>query len=153
VSLLVPLAEVLIDPVPQVLQRVKVRNPHPLFLKRAEPLFDLIHPRTVHGRQVKDKSRMILEPGLHGPAVVGRTVVQNHVNRGHRGRDRLVQVVQKGDEFLVAFALEGLPDDLAGAGIEGDNRFKAPARRYCGSRRLGIFSGPAARVGGFRGRG
>src|SRR5215212_4409116 len=49
-------------------------------LKNREPLLDLIHPRTVNGREVKAESRMLGEPCLNLLTLVHDQVVADNMN-------------------------------------------------------------------------
>ena len=63
-------------------------------------------------------ARAFREPGAHFGVLMGGVIVDDQVQiefRGHAG----IEVVQEGEELLMAMARFALGDDLAGAGLEG----------------------------------
>jgi hypothetical protein len=69
---LIPFTDELLQLGAQVILRGKIDDAQPLALPDTEPLFDLIHPRTMQPGEMHHKARMIGEPSggflpvLHG---------------------------------------------------------------------------------------
>jgi Bacterial regulatory protein, Fis family len=117
--LLIPFTDKLLKLRAQVILRGKVHNAQSLALQDAEPLFHLIHPRTVHGREVHHKPRVRGEPSGDFFSVMRTHIVTHEMNRPDVGGNLPIQMFQKGAEFLLAFAGKTLPVDLARTGIKG----------------------------------
>ena len=72
VSDLIPFCDELVEPGLQVIEIVEVYNPQSLATQDGEPLFDLIHPGTVHRWERKLESRVLHQPFLRQLSVVSR---------------------------------------------------------------------------------
>ena len=57
--LVIPFVDELSDLRIEVVFGFKIDDSQALPLEDREPLFDLIHPRTLHGRDVHNKARMV----------------------------------------------------------------------------------------------
>ena len=57
--MVIPFVNELSDLRIEVVFGCKIDDSQALPLEDAEPLFDLIHPRTMHGCEVHDKARMV----------------------------------------------------------------------------------------------
>jgi hypothetical protein len=82
-------------------------------------LFDVIHPRTMHWREVHHKSRMPGQPSGDIFAMMRTDMVTDQMNRPDVRGNLLVQVFQEGEAFLLPFAFITLSIDPSGTGIEG----------------------------------
>jgi len=58
------------QPLRQMLLVRKIGDPQPLALQDRAPLLDLVHPGTMHGREMKEKAWGLSQPGLHLFALV-----------------------------------------------------------------------------------
>ena len=57
--MVIPVVDELSDFGIEVVFGCKIDDSQALPLEDREPLFDLIHPRTMHGREVHNKARMV----------------------------------------------------------------------------------------------
>ena len=58
-SILIPFRNELVNLGSYVVFGFEIDDSEPFALQDAEPLFDLIHPRTMHGGKVEDKAGML----------------------------------------------------------------------------------------------
>jgi len=116
---LVPLGDELMDGALEGGEVGEVGRAEPLASEDPKPLLHGVHPGTVDRREVGDEARMGGEPLLDELAVMDRDVVGQQVDRGHGGRDGLVEALQEGEVLDLAFAAGGHAVDLAGPGVEG----------------------------------
>ena len=117
-SYLVPLVDVEIDFVSQVFDGCKVWDFESFALEDAEPLLNLVHPRTVNGSEMKSEARMLAQPFHALFAFVDAQVVTHNMNHGDVIGDLAVEVLQEGDELLLPFPSKTSPVHSACAGIK-----------------------------------
>jgi predicted nucleic acid-binding protein len=127
----------------QLIFRCKVGDFQPFTLQNAEPLFDLIHPRAMHGREVQDQARMLGEPLADLLPMMCADMVAHEMHHRAVLINLAVQLVQKSHAFLLTFAIRTRPIDLAGAGIKGRKEMARPGRACTRAR----IDGEGARVG------
>jgi hypothetical protein len=151
--LLIPFTNKLLKLYAQMVCRDEIDDTQSLALQDTEPWFNLIHPRTMHRREMADKARMLGEPSGDLFSMMRTDVITHAMNRPNVLGNLLVHMFEKGEEFLLPFAFITLAIDAAGPGIEGRKEVEAPARLYSCSYWLGRFCGWAGRVGASRGRG
>ena len=72
----------------------KIGNLEPLSLQNREPLFDLVHPRTMDRWKAKQKARVFRQPGLHVLPFVHAHIVEHNMHRGDRRHNLTVQMLQ-----------------------------------------------------------
>ena len=90
----------------------QIGNAQTLTLQDTKPLFDLIHPRTMHGREMYHKPGVLHDPFGDFFAMMGADIITYEMNRLDGFRNLPVQVVQKGHAFRLPFAILTLPIDL-----------------------------------------
>lgn len=61
-SILVPFRDKGHQALSQMIQVGEIADTQPLALHKAEPLFDLVHPRAMHRQKPTDKAGVSLEP-------------------------------------------------------------------------------------------
>src|SRR5512145_257647 len=96
----------------------EVGSGEPLPLQDGEPLFDLVHPGAVHGREVHLEARMLLEPGANLLAVMNADVVADDVDELDLRRRFLVDLLQEFDELDLSLSPTTDSEDLSGPGVE-----------------------------------
>ena len=116
---LIPFLDELFDLRTQVIFGVKIHDAQALALKDAEPLFDLIHPRTMYWCEVYNKARMVGEPCSDFFTMVRTDIVAYEVNRVDVLVNLCIECFQKGDAFPLPLPLITVPIDLARAGVTG----------------------------------
>src|SRR5436190_10228399 len=126
-GMLIPLSDKGVQPLGQMDEVGKVGDAQPLALQDAEPLFHLIHPRTVDRREVAHKARMGGQPGAHQRARVHAQVIQQQMDRRDGRGNLLVELLQKGDELDLPFAQGGRRIDVAAARVEGGEEIEGTA--------------------------
>src|SRR5207245_3473055 len=128
-GLLVPLLNVAVQRAVQSQGAVEVRETKGLAGKDGEPLFDLVHPRAMHGRKVQDEAGMGLKPRLDGLALVHAQVVEDEMDEGNGLGEAGVEKVEEGDKLLRALA-GGVPaDDFACSCVEGGEHLEHAVAR------------------------
>src|SRR5438128_2615795 len=106
------------QPLRQVLLVRKIGDPQPLALQDREPLLDLVHPGTMHGREMKEKAWMLSQPGLHLFALVHPHIIKHHVHRRDTRGNLPIDMFQKDNEFHLTFAFGRGGIDLPGACVK-----------------------------------
>lgn len=149
-SSVIPLVNEKTDLVAQILDGLKVGDRETFTLQNAEPLLDLIHPGAVDGCEMKSEAGMAVQPSHDFFSFVDAQVVANDEDPGDVIRDSLVEIVQEGDTFCLAFASETTPIHSACPGIKSGKEieraladvFVLQERWFPGfSRFSGVFSG------------
>ena len=125
-SILIPFLNELANLGSQVVFGFDIDDSEPFALQDAEPLFDLIHPRTMHGGKVEDQSGMFGEPLADLLSMMCADIVTHEMNVGDMRLNLPVQLFQKGDACLLPFAVIALPIDLARAGVKGGKEIQGP---------------------------
>lgn len=97
--MLIPLADELFEFSAQVGFGGEIGDAKSLSLQNAEPLFHLIHPRTVDGRKMETKARMLFQPSLDLLARVHPEIVTHNMNMLNGGSHLFFHVREKSDEF------------------------------------------------------
>ena len=107
--------------------RFKIDDSEAFPLEDREPLFDLIHPRTMSGRKVHPKARMVDEPFLDFLPVMRTDIVTHEMD----GADGLVNLRlphrQHGDEFPLPLAFITVPIDVTRTGVKGGKQSERPS--------------------------
>jgi hypothetical protein len=127
----------------QMLLGGDIGNLPPLPLPDREPLLDLIHPGTMHGRKVAQNARMFRQPGLDLCALVPLDIVEHHLNQRDVRSPLALHIRQKRDEFHLPFPLGRRGIDLPGAGVKAGKQIQGA---FAGILVLNTY-GPA-RLGG-----
>jgi hypothetical protein len=122
--LLIPFMNELFKLQTKLVFRFKIDNAQSFTLENAEPLFHLIHPGAMHGCEVKDKARMLGHPLEHLAAMMCTDIVTSEMNRLDGLLNLPVQLFQKGDAFLLSFAVITRPIDLTRPSIKGGNQIQ-----------------------------
>src|SRR3982751_1929643 len=91
----------------------------PLASEDPEPLLDRVHPGAVDRGEVGDEARVGGQPVLDELAVVHGDVVGEQVDRGDRGRDGAIELLQQGEVLDLALAAGGGAADPPRAGGGG----------------------------------
>jgi hypothetical protein len=104
-----------------------IRPAQTLALQDAEPLFDVMPPRTRHGCAVHHQPRRLGEPSGDVLAMRRTDRLAHQMNRP-AGRGNLpVSRVEEGDACLLAWACITVPLHLAGTGVTGRDAIERPA--------------------------
>src|SRR5205809_7033493 len=106
------------QPLRQVLLVRKIGDPQPLALQDREPLLDLVHPGTMHGREMKEKAWVLSQPGLQLFALVHPHIIKHHVHRRDTRGNLPIDMFQKHNEFHLTFAFGRGGIDLPGACVK-----------------------------------
>jgi hypothetical protein len=113
----------------QVIFSCKVDDSQAFPLDNADPLFDVIHPRTMHGCEMHDNTRMVGYPFADFFPMMGTDMVAHQMN----GMDALVTLgiprFQKGDAFPLTLPFITVPIDLASTGVQGGKEMEGPCAR------------------------
>ena len=99
----------------------KIDDSQALPLKDRAPLFDRIHPRTMHGRAVHHNARMVGEPWLNFLPMMRPDVVAPAMDGTDARINLQIQRFQKGQAFPLPLPVIPGPIDLARPGVEGRN--------------------------------
>jgi hypothetical protein len=116
---LIPLGDELMDSALKGGEIGEVGGPQALAAQDAEPLFDRIPPGPVDGREVGDEARVGGQPGLDLLAVMDRNIVGEQMDRGQRGREGAVEMLQEAELLHLALAARGPAIVLPRARVEG----------------------------------
>src|SRR4030095_10688555 len=104
---------------PQVVFRGEIGEAQAVALEKTAPVFDLIHPRTMHGCEVPHKPRMRGEPAGDVLAMMRTDMVSDQMNPPAGLSHLLIQVFQEGDAFRLPLVFITLAIDLARTGMKG----------------------------------
>jgi hypothetical protein len=110
----------------QVLLVRKISDPQPLALQNREPLLDLVHPGTMHGREMKDKAWVFGQPGLHLFALVHPYIIKHYVNSRDAQGNLPIEMFQKDNEFHLPFAFGSGGIHRPGTGIKTGKQVQRP---------------------------
>src|SRR5712691_4760135 len=116
--MLIPFGDKGHQPLYQMWLVSKIGNPQPFALQDRKPLLDLVHPRTMYGRKMKHKAWMFDQPSLDLLALMHLYVIKHHLNRQDGLGNSPIQMLQKGNEFHLPFALGSRGIDLPRPGIK-----------------------------------
>ena len=125
-SVLIPCRHERLQALRQMRQIGEVGEAQPLALQNGEPLFYLVHPRTVDGREVAAEARMGGQPGPHQGAGVHAHVVHHQMDRRDGRGDLLIELLQEGDELALAAARRGGRIDMTAACVKGGEEIERP---------------------------
>ena len=139
--MLVPFLNELFEFGAQVRLRGEVGNAESFSLQDAKPLFHLVHPRAVDGREMKMKSGMVFQPSLYLFARVHPQIVTDNMDDINGGTYLFLHACQEGNEFRLALAFGTLSVDDAGAGIEGGKELQCPRAGVFVFHKRGLISG------------
>ena len=115
----VPLGDELVDGVLEGGQVSEVGRAESFASEDPKPLLHGVHPGAVDRREVGDEARVSGEPLAHQLAVMDRHVVGEEMDRGDRGWDGVIEVLQEGEILQLALAADGQTVDAPGTGVEG----------------------------------
>ena len=139
--MLVPLTDELFEFGAQVRLRGEVGNAESFSLQNTEPLFHLVHPRTVDGREMEMKTRMLFEPGLDLLARVHRQIVTDDMNKLDGRPHLFFHVREEGDELGLALAFGALPVDDTRTGVECGKQLQCARAGVFMLHKCGVISG------------
>jgi hypothetical protein len=131
VRVLIPFTNALCKLLAQVIFGGKINHTQPLALSDTAPLFHLMHPRTVHWREVHHKTRMIGEPSGDFCTMMCTNVVTHEMNGLDVLGDLPIHMFQQGHEFLQPLACITLPIDLTGTSIAGGKEVESASACVC----------------------
>lgn len=123
----VPFGDEGLDPVFEFVKIRKIRSGESFSLEDREPLLDLIHPRTVNGREMKAESWMLSEPSLNLLALVQDQVVADDVNERDRARRVAIEGLEKFDEVFLTFSSPTDSGDRTAPSIKSSEQLKGAA--------------------------
>jgi len=113
-----------------LLKRGKVckiwRRESPL-LKYAEPLFDLIHPRTMNRREVHLEAEMFLEPRAHKFSMMHANVVANEMDVLDGCGRAPLDLFEQFDELDLSLSGTTQADGFAGSRVERGDQVQCTA--------------------------
>ena len=96
-SLGIPCENICHQPFSQGIQAGEVADPESLTLQHAEPLFDLAHPRTMHGQEGTHEAGMGSQPSLN---LVHRQGIEHQKEVVDGNRNRPLQLRKEGEMSL-----------------------------------------------------
>jgi hypothetical protein len=100
----------------------EVKDAQSFPLQNAEPLLNLIHPRTVDRHKEAHKARVRLEPCLDLLAFMHTQVIKDQKDTTNGGRNLVVQLSQQGDELFLPLPQFRSSRDLASPRIKGSKQ-------------------------------
>jgi len=139
--MLVPLTDEVFEFGAQVRLRGEVGNAESFSLQDAKPLLHLVHPRTVDGREMEMKSRMVFQPSLYLFARVHRQIITDDMDNINGRTYLFFHVREEGNKLRLAFALGALSVDDAGAGIECREKLQCAGAGVFVFHKRGLISG------------
>jgi hypothetical protein len=92
------------QPFSQVIQSGEVADAQPLALHKAEPLFDLVHPRAMHRQKPTDKAGMSRQLGSHLFAFMHTRVIEDQTDATNGRWNLPIQLGEQGDELFLPLA-------------------------------------------------
>ena len=124
--LLIPCLNELVQLCTKMIFGCKIHNAQALALKDTEPLFHLIHPGAMYGREVHDKAWMLREPRADLLAMMRTDMVAHQLNRADGLIDFPIHRFKKGHEFPWPFTVITVPVDLATMTVKGSKEIQPP---------------------------
>src|SRR5271156_5359197 len=119
---------VVVDLVHQFTHAAEGAAPDRLLSDEREPALDLVEPAGVGGSVMDVVARPAREPGFDLGVFVGAVVVGNQVDL-ELGGDAAVEMIEKGQELLMAMARLALRDDRAVKHVECREQSGVPWRK------------------------
>jgi hypothetical protein len=117
--LLIPFTNERFQLCPQVVVGCKIHDAQALALKNTQPLLHLIHPGTMHGREVHHNAWMLGYPRPDFLAMMRTDMIAHQMNRVDVGVNLCLHRFQEGDKLPLTLPFLTVPIDLARPGVKG----------------------------------